>query len=147
MLQCTRRLASLANASSRQQLVKLGGASTRLYHENVRTPALATLYSTKYCALLYLEPTAVAAAAQPTCEPDRDRVYFGLQVIDHYEKPRNVGSFSKLDNNVGTGLVGAPACGDVMKLQIKVILCMQSVVTQTFYGDVAVDCNTRVMFC
>ncbi len=43
-----------------------------------------------------------------------------VQVIDHYEKPRNVGSFSKLDNSVGTGLVGAPACGDVMKLQIRV---------------------------
>jgi len=41
-------------------------------------------------------------------------------VIDHYENPRNVGSFSKNDQNVGTGLVGAPACGDVMKLQIKV---------------------------
>jgi len=42
------------------------------------------------------------------------------QVVDHYEKPRNVGSFDKSDPNVGTGLVGAPACGDVMKLQIKV---------------------------
>ena len=41
-------------------------------------------------------------------------------VIDHYENPRNVGSFSKDDDNVGTGMVGAPACGDVMKLQIKV---------------------------
>ena len=41
-------------------------------------------------------------------------------VIDHYEQPRNVGSFDKNDPNVGTGLVGAPACGDVMKLQIKV---------------------------
>lgn len=41
-------------------------------------------------------------------------------VIDHYENPRNVGSFDKDDDNVGTGLVGAPACGDVMKLQIKV---------------------------
>ncbi|XP_062510362.1 iron-sulfur cluster assembly scaffold protein IscU-like [Corticium candelabrum] len=41
-------------------------------------------------------------------------------VIDHYENPRNVGSFDKDDKNVGTGLVGAPACGDVMKLQIKV---------------------------
>ena len=41
------------------------------------------------------------------------------QVVDHYEKPRNVGSFDKSDPNVGTGLVGAPACGDVMKLQIK----------------------------
>lgn len=43
-----------------------------------------------------------------------------LQVIDHYENPRNVGSLNKNDKNVGTGLVGAPACGDVMKLQIKV---------------------------
>ena len=41
-------------------------------------------------------------------------------VIDHYENPRNVGSFDKNDSNVGTGMVGAPACGDVMKLQIKV---------------------------
>ena len=41
-------------------------------------------------------------------------------VIDHYENPRNVGSLDKAANNVGTGLVGAPACGDVMKLQIKV---------------------------
>lgn len=41
-------------------------------------------------------------------------------VIDHYENPRNVGSLDKNDKNVGTGLVGAPACGDVMKLQIKV---------------------------
>jgi nitrogen fixation protein NifU and related proteins len=42
------------------------------------------------------------------------------KVIDHYENPRNVGSFSKGDSDVGTGMVGAPACGDVMKLQIKV---------------------------
>jgi len=42
------------------------------------------------------------------------------QVIDHYENPRNVGTLNKNDKNVGTGLVGAPACGDVMKLQIKV---------------------------
>jgi nitrogen fixation NifU-like protein len=42
------------------------------------------------------------------------------KVIDHYENPRNVGSFAKDDEDVGTGMVGAPACGDVMKLQIKV---------------------------
>jgi nitrogen fixation NifU-like protein len=42
------------------------------------------------------------------------------KVIDHYENPRNVGSLDKSDPNVGTGMVGAPACGDVMKLQIKV---------------------------
>jgi len=45
---------------------------------------------------------------------------YSQQVIDHYENPRNVGSFSKDDIDVGTGMVGAPACGDVMKLQIKV---------------------------
>ena len=42
------------------------------------------------------------------------------KVLDHYENPRNVGSFDKNDPDVGTGMVGAPACGDVMKLQIKV---------------------------
>ena len=42
------------------------------------------------------------------------------KVLDHYENPRNVGSFDKADDSVGTGMVGAPACGDVMKLQIKV---------------------------
>lgn len=42
------------------------------------------------------------------------------QVLDHYENPRNVGTFDKGDPNVGTGMVGAPACGDVLKLQIKV---------------------------
>jgi nitrogen fixation NifU-like protein len=45
---------------------------------------------------------------------------YSTQVVDHYENPRNVGSFDKTDSDVGTGMVGAPACGDVMKLQIKV---------------------------
>ena len=45
---------------------------------------------------------------------------YSQSVIDHYENPRNVGSFAKDDTDVGTGMVGAPACGDVMKLQIKV---------------------------
>ena len=45
---------------------------------------------------------------------------YSEQLIDHYENPRNVGSMEKSDDSVGTGLVGAPACGDVMKLQIKV---------------------------
>ena len=45
---------------------------------------------------------------------------YSTQVIDHYENPRNVGSFDKSDPNIGTGMVGAPACGDVMRLQIKV---------------------------
>lgn len=45
---------------------------------------------------------------------------YSNQLIDHYENPRNVGSLDKTDTHVGTGLVGAPACGDVMKLQIRV---------------------------
>lgn len=45
---------------------------------------------------------------------------YSNKVIDHYDNPRNVGSFDKGDDTVGTGMVGAPACGDVMKLQIKV---------------------------
>ena len=45
---------------------------------------------------------------------------YSASVIDHYENPRNVGTFNKDDSQVGTGLVGAPSCGDVLKLQIKV---------------------------
>ena len=45
---------------------------------------------------------------------------YGNKLIDHYENPRNVGSFDKDQKNIGTGMVGAPSCGDVMKLQIKV---------------------------
>ena len=45
---------------------------------------------------------------------------YSEKVLDHYENPRNVGAFNKDEENVGTGMVGAPACGDVMKLQIKV---------------------------
>jgi len=47
-------------------------------------------------------------------------VLYHQNVLDHYENPRNAGSLDKKDKTVGTGLVGAPACGDVMKLQIKV---------------------------
>ena len=45
---------------------------------------------------------------------------YSKKLLDHYENPKNVGSFAKGEENIGTGLVGAPACGDVMKLQIKV---------------------------
>ncbi len=51
---------------------------------------------------------------------ERNNMAYSAQVIDHYENPRNVGSFDKGDESIGTGMVGAPACGDVMKLQIKV---------------------------
>ena len=57
------------------------------------------------------------------------------KVIDHYNKPRNVGSFSKGDEDVGTGLVGAPECGDVMKLQIRV------------QDDVIVDAKFKTFGC
>ena len=59
---------------------------------------------------------------------------YSKQVLDHYENPRNVGSLDKADPNVGTGMVGAPACGDVMKLQIKI--CNDIIVDAKFktYG-------------
>jgi nitrogen fixation NifU-like protein len=59
------------------------------------------------------------ARAQPSIEGDWDMAY-SEKVIDHYNNPRNLGALPKEDDNVGTGLVGAPECGDVMKLQIKV---------------------------
>jgi len=63
----------------------------------------------------------------PRCLPTKANslpcLFYHKNVIDHYENPRNVGSLNKNDKNVGTGLVGAPACGDVMKLQIKVDEC------------------------
>ncbi|GAA5875347.1 hypothetical protein JCM3774_005785 [Rhodotorula dairenensis] len=65
-------------------------------------------------------PTLAARArVAPAAIPRAARLYHD-KVIDHYERPRNVGSLDKNDVNVGSGLVGAPACGDVMKLMIKV---------------------------
>ncbi|KAI9197519.1 NifU-like N terminal domain-containing protein [Polychytrium aggregatum] len=63
------------------------------------------------------QASAIAAAQSPVAIQFRS---YHEKVIDHYEKPRNVGSLSKNSPHVGTGLVGAPACGDVMKLQILV---------------------------
>jgi nitrogen fixation NifU-like protein len=51
---------------------------------------------------------------------DEDAMAYSEKIIDHYENPRNVGTLDKNDDHVGTGLVGAPACGDVMRLQIRV---------------------------
>jgi nitrogen fixation protein NifU and related proteins len=60
-------------------------------------------------------------SGQPTDNIKENNIMaYNDKVLDHYENPRNVGSFDKNDENVGTGMVGAPACGDVMKLQIKV---------------------------
>lgn len=61
-----------------------------------------------------------SSALATTLRGSVQRRSYHEKVIDHYENPRNVGSLDKADKNVGTGLVGAPACGDVMKLQIKV---------------------------
>jgi nitrogen fixation protein NifU and related proteins len=58
-------------------------------------------------------------APAPRTDQEYDMAY-SEKVVEHYENPRNVGSFDKGDDTVGTGMVGAPACGDVMKLQIKV---------------------------
>lgn len=69
--------------------------------------------------LLALRASLRNAARAPATLPAGLRRYHE-KVVDHYERPRNVGSFDKNDPSVGTGLVGAPACGDVMKLQIKV---------------------------
>mmetsp|Transcript_7704 Transcript_7704/g.25519 ORF Transcript_7704/g.25519 Transcript_7704/m.25519 type:complete len:206 (-) Transcript_7704:1591-2208(-) len=64
--------------------------------------------------------TTTATATAATLWNAITRRAYDKKVVDHYENPRNVGSFDKSDLNVGTGVVGAPACGDVMKLQIKV---------------------------
>jgi nitrogen fixation NifU-like protein len=65
------------------------------------------------------QPGKAGSAAFLKRRKDTDMAY-SEKVVDHYENPRNVGSFEKGDDSVGTGMVGAPACGDVMKLQIKV---------------------------
>ena len=62
----------------------------------------------------------IPAAAVVALVFEEQQMAYSDKVIDHYENPRNVGSFDKNDDDVGTGMVGAPACGDVMKLQIKV---------------------------
>jgi len=61
-----------------------------------------------------------AARRQPRELNQEYDMAYSEKVVEHYENPRNVGSFDKGDDTVGTGMVGAPACGDVMKLQIKV---------------------------
>lgn len=65
-------------------------------------------------------PAVTAAAGTNNNAILTQRRNYHENIVEHYENPRNVGSFDKNDDDVGTGLVGAPACGDVMKLQIKV---------------------------
>lgn len=67
-------------------------------------------------------PCKLSRILSPTVTMRLTNTLYHKKVIDHYENPRNVGSMDKNDPNVGTGIVGAPACGDVMKLQIKVCI-------------------------
>ena len=67
-----------------------------------------------------LAATRTGAGPASSCPTVAQRRSYHEKVLDHYNKPRNVGSMLKTDADVGTGLVGAPACGDVMKLQIRV---------------------------
>merc|ERR1712001_631663 len=62
--------------------------------------------------------------------------FYHEKVIDHYEKPRNVGKLDAKKKNVGTGLVGAPACGDVMKLQIELMIMVKSLMQNSKHLDV-----------
>lgn len=74
-------------------------------------------------ALSHLSPTTASTTSSSTISAFSNTLFkrsYHEKVIDHYENPRNVGTLNKNDNDVGTGLVGAPACGDVMRLQIKV---------------------------
>ncbi|KAI5075929.1 hypothetical protein GOP47_0010005 [Adiantum capillus-veneris] len=73
-------------------------------------------------ALVSMASRAMAAKGRSPAAPFMlmQQAFYHENVVDHYNNPRNVGSFDKNDPNVGTGLVGAPACGDVMKLQIRV---------------------------
>lgn len=64
--------------------------------------------------------TSFVRSAAPATQQIVSKRSYHEKVLDHYNNPRNVGSMGKNENDVGTGLVGAPACGDVMKLQIKV---------------------------
>lgn len=88
------------------------------YLQRLRVPLSRVAMQSRVFAASYHEkvgsyPTnvAIVSTVSDSC----------VQVIEHYENPRNVGSMNKEDSDVGTGLVGAPACGDVMKLQVSLV--------------------------
>lgn len=95
---------------------KLNLVSIRLLSTAWRAQDAAAAAKAPHC------PHPVLARLASTCS--QLRVPWRAQVVDHYDNPRNVGSFNKNDEDVGTGLVGAPACGDVMKLQLRVRLVL-----------------------
>jgi Fe-S cluster assembly scaffold IscU len=87
-----------------------------------RVLATAPAQASRSLASAATRPTTstFARAAAPSIQQAVSKRSYHEKVLDHYNNPRNVGSMGKGDSDVGTGLVGAPACGDVMKLQIKV---------------------------
>jgi len=85
-----------------------------------RTLASAPARASRLVATAIRPQVARQARTAPVAAQAVGRRSYHEKVLDHYNKPRNVGSMSKTDSDVGTGLVGAPACGDVMKLQIRV---------------------------
>jgi Fe-S cluster assembly scaffold IscU len=87
-----------------------------------RTITTATTSSQRTIPVLRAATASIAGSSRfaASIPPSPQRRGYHAKVIDHYENPRNVGTLNKNDVDVGTGLVGAPACGDVMKLQIKV---------------------------
>lgn len=84
-----------------------------------RTVLAAPLAAHRLTTTTTVRPSTLPAFSHAIAPPRARRSYHE-KVLDHYSSPRNVGSMNKNDGDVGTGLVGAPACGDVMKLQIKV---------------------------
>lgn len=141
MMQAARHTALTLRSVNTSLQATTGAACQRLYHKNVSTYHRNALPTSSCSACIstftsswasreqaYLCVALFAYTRQETKWLISLRwTAFGsminvalTQVVDHYEKPRNVGSFDKTDPAVGTGLVGAPACGDVMKLQIKV---------------------------
>ncbi len=87
----------------------------------IREQLFRTTHTTTMSSSLIAAFRRLPAAPRQTVLSAVQQVrFYDSKVIDHYENPRNVGTFDKKDTNVGTGIVGAPACGDVMKFQIKV---------------------------
>ncbi|CAO1623289.1 unnamed protein product [Parajaminaea phylloscopi] len=90
-----------------------------MIRNTLRSAVASSSRATASPALSSAARPSIAPRAAVFATPSSSRLYHE-KVIDHYENPRNVGSFLKTDSHVGVGLVGAPACGDVMKLSIKV---------------------------
>ena len=91
----------------------------RLTQKSIQKVSLANSVALSQMAFASMIGAVQTPRLSLLSQPIRNFAYH-KNVLDHYENPRNVGSLDKKDPNVGTGLVGAPACGDVMKLQIKV---------------------------